>query len=143
MTDNTDPQHNLIPTDDDMLVIPLAAETLEVGKQQIIKGRVRLHKTVETETVAIDEPGYVQRVDVQHVPVERLIDAPPAIRHEGETLIIPVVQEVIVIEKRLMLVEEVHVTRRTIATHTPQTVELRREVLHVERLAGDGSSDPA
>jgi stress response protein YsnF len=87
----------------------------------------------------VDEAGYVERLDVQRVPINQPIDAAPAIREEGNTLIIPIVQEVIVIEKRLMLVEEVRIVKHIVAIHQPQDVELRREEITVERFDDDGN----
>jgi stress response protein YsnF len=71
------------------------------------------------------------------VPAGRFIDAVPEIRHEGDVTIIPVVEEVAVVETRLWLREEVHVTRRRVTVEMPQTVTLRREELRVESLSAD------
>jgi stress response protein YsnF len=46
---------------------------------------------------------------------------------------------VLVVEKRLMLREEVHVTRRREVRHDPQHVTIRREEAQVERLPGNGN----
>jgi stress response protein YsnF len=56
------------------------------------------------------------------------------VRYEGETMIVPVVREELVVTKRLLLVEEVHVHQQTVTTHSSQTVELQREELHYERI---------
>jgi stress response protein YsnF len=121
------------------VVLPIIEEDITIGKRMVVDGKVRLRKTVHTETVTVDEAGYVERLDVQRVPINQPIDAAPAIREEGNTLIIPIVQEVIVIEKRLMLVEEVRIVKHIVAIHQPQDVELRREEITVERFDDDGN----
>ncbi len=43
------------------------------------------------------------------MPVGRVVDEAPAARAEGDTTIIPVVEERLVVVKQLFLVEEIHV----------------------------------
>lgn len=124
----------------EQIVIPLTVEEIEIGKRRTVRGKVRLRKSVKTEKVTIDETGMVERVDIQRVPIQRPVDTAPTVRYEGDTMIIPIVEEVIVIEKRLMLVEEVHVTKQTVRTHHPLEIELRRQELTVERFDSEGLS---
>ncbi|RZI54312.1 MAG: DUF2382 domain-containing protein, partial [Pseudomonas sp.] len=63
----------------------------------------------------------------------------PAPRQEGDTLIISVVEEVLVAEKRLFLKEELHITQtdavtRNAVTRNPVTYSLRSEDVTIERL---------
>jgi stress response protein YsnF len=58
------------------------------------------------------------------------------VRQEGDTTIIPIVEEVVVLEKRLKLVEEVRVTKQQTAKHEPQNITLRRQNVTIERLPG-------
>jgi stress response protein YsnF len=44
------------------------------------------------------------------------------------------VEEVLVVEKRLMLREEIHIRQQRIETHQPQRVTLRSEEVQVERV---------
>ena len=69
--------------------------------------------------------------------VERFVDAPPPVRREGDTTIVSVVEEVLLVERRLMVREEIRLTTRRSETHDPRTVSLRREVVHVERTPGN------
>lgn len=65
--------------------------------------------------------------DVKRVPVRKLLDHPVEPRQEGDTLIVPLTEEVLVIEKRLMLREELHITRRR--EHATDSKPIRREDL--------------
>ena len=59
----------------------------------------------------------------------------PEIRQVGDTTIVPVVEEILVTEKRLVLKEEVHLQRvRTVRTHT-ETVMLREQQAVITRTA--------
>jgi uncharacterized protein (TIGR02271 family) len=114
------------------LVVPILAETVHIEKERVETGRVRLHKTVHVESQTVDVQQ--QQVQVQRVAVNRYVDEVPSVRYEGETMIVPVVREELVVTKRLLLVEEVHVHQQTVTTHSSQTVELQREELHYERI---------
>ena len=56
-------------------------------------------------------------------------------RQEGDTLIVPVLEEVLVVEKRLLLKEEVRITRTRTEVHSPQAVTLRSEEAVIEEIA--------
>lgn len=114
--------------------IPVLEERLQVDKATVETGRVRLskrvHEELETVSVALVEETH----DVQRIPVNRYVDSPPAIRYEGDAVIVPVLREVVVVEKRLLLVEEIVLTKRRIETQHEQQVSLRREEIVVERM---------
>lgn len=116
------------------IVVPVVAEELSVERQQVQTGGVRIAKRVHEEEKTVDEPGFAEEVEVKRVPVGRVLKAPAEVRHEGNTLIVPVMEEILVVEKRLVLKEEIHITRRRRTVHNPQRVILRREEAQVERL---------
>lgn len=122
---------------DEKIVIPVVQEEVVIGKREVEAGRVRVTKTVREREAVVDEPLFREQVQVERVPVNRVIDAPVDVRHEGDTLIVPVVKEVLVVEKRLMLVEELHITKVRQAEHQPQSVTLREEVVDVKRVEGE------
>ena len=113
------------------MVIPLVAEEATVGKRVVETGKVRLNKTVTTRVEPVDVA--LSREEVVRVPRGTPVDQAPAIRHEGETMIVPVVAEVLVVTKRLVLREELHVTRRRVERRERQEVTLRAEEVAVER----------
>jgi hypothetical protein len=49
---------------------------------------------------------------IERVKIGKFIPEPVSQRQEGDTLVLPVVEEVLVTEKRLMLREEIRITRR-------------------------------
>lgn len=116
------------------VVIPLVAEQLAVTKQQVVSGRVRLNKLVREHQETVDEPLLREQVNVERVPINRVVSEAVAVRHEGDTMIIPVLEEVLVVEKRLMLKEELHVTIQRTTVSEPQTVTLRSEEIQVKRI---------
>jgi uncharacterized protein (TIGR02271 family) len=119
--------------DNPVVVVPVIEEELQVGTREVESGVVRVRKTVSEENVVVDEPLRRETVEVERVPINQVINAPAVVREEGDTTIIPVMDEVLVVEKRLMLREEIRVTRRQTETHEPQTYTVRREEVTVER----------
>jgi len=125
-------------------VVPVVEETAVVYKERVVTDKVRLHKTVHEDREVLDIPVQTESLEVERVPVGQWVDAPPAIRREGDTTVYPVVEEVVVVEKRLRLVEEVRVTQRRATRHVREEVALRREEITVEHEAAprDQERDP-
>lgn len=122
---------------DEPVIVPLVEEQLHVGKRVIETGVVRVHTQVHERVEVIDEPLLEEHIDVERVPVNRPVDGPVSVRQEGDTTIVPVVREVLVVQKQLMLVEEIRLTRRVTEARRPQRVTLRSEEAHIERLSRD------
>ena len=117
-------------------VIPVVAEELQVGRRSIETGRVRVTKLVQEHQEVVDEPVLAEEVHVERVPVNRVVESAPQPRQEGDTLVFPVLEEVLVVERRLMLKEEVRITKRVTESREPQTVTLRSENVKIERIPG-------
>lgn len=124
---------------------PVVAEELHVGKQPVDTGRgVRLHKTVSADERFVDVPLLQDELVVERVPVGTDIADPddlPQPRYEGDTLVMPVLEEVLVVRKQLRLKEEVRVTRHRREAHAPHTITLRTEHVTVERFDDGAGSD--
>ena len=116
------------------LVLPVMAETLNVQTRRVETGRVRIHKTVHTREVLVDEPLLREEVIIERVPVNRVVEGPIPVRHEGDTMILSLLEEVLVVATRLLLKEEVHMTTRRTETHTPERVTRRHEDVTIERV---------
>ncbi len=109
-------------------------ERLHIGTKTRETGRVRLHRRVEVETQTVDEALLRESVEVERVPVGRFVEAAAPIRHEGDTLVVPVYEEVLVVEKKLLLREEVRVKKKQATVPHYQEVTLRHARVEVERL---------
>jgi uncharacterized protein (TIGR02271 family) len=120
------------------LVLPVIEEVPDVHTSSVETGRVRIRKVVHEREEVVDPPLLRDEVVIERVPINRVVEGPLSVRSEGETLIIPLLEEVLVIEKRLLLKEEVHITKRQVETHRPQRVTLRREEPAVERINREG-----
>jgi len=74
-----------------------------------------------------DEPLLREDCEVERVSVRKLLDKPAETRQEGDTLIVPLMEEIWVVEKRLMLREELHIKRKTTRYTDPKPI--RRDEL--------------
>ncbi|MDQ3650513.1 MAG: YsnF/AvaK domain-containing protein [Acidobacteriota bacterium] len=120
----------------DLIVLPIIEEELSVEKREVETGRVRIRKTVRERQEVVDEPLLQEEAEIRRVAVNRIVDGPVPVRYEGDTMIVPLLEEVIVTEKRLLLKEELHISVRQFEGRNPQTVTLRSEEAIVERLDG-------
>jgi uncharacterized protein (TIGR02271 family) len=119
---------------DEPLVVPVLVEELEVQKRLVETGKVRITKVVHERETLIDELRFHDKVAITRVPMQRVVDGPVPVREENGTTIISIVEEVLVVEKRLMLREEIHIRKQRIETHQPQRITLRSEEVRVERV---------
>ncbi len=114
--------------------IPVLAEELDISKRQVETGRgVRVHKTVTEREQTVDRPLLLEHVEVTRVPLGKVVDTAPPIRYVGDTTIIPVLEEQLVMEKRLVLKEEIHIRKSQTTVRDPQRVILREEHARVEK----------
>ncbi|HZH30480.1 MAG TPA: YsnF/AvaK domain-containing protein [Pyrinomonadaceae bacterium] len=128
--------------EEERIVMPVVAETLDVQKRKVDTGGVRIRKVVHEREEVVDEPLMREEVQVKRVPINRVVEAPVPVRHVGNTMIISLLEEVLVVEKRLMLKEELHITKGEIETYKPQRVTLRTEEAVVERVGEDEDVAP-
>jgi uncharacterized protein (TIGR02271 family) len=114
--------------------LTLFAEELIVGKEAVETGRVRVSKQTHTREVAIDEDLVKESAEIETIPIGRQIFEMPSIRHEGETTIVPIVEEILHTERRLILKEEVRITRRRTTEQFHDRVMLRQQEAVVTRV---------
>ena len=127
-------------------VIPLVEEALRVGKRRVDTGRVRVSVQTDVEEQVVRETLRSDRAEIKRIAIGReLADGEPApvLRQEPDgTVVLPVVEEVLFIERRLVLREEIRMRLVAVAEPVEQPVTIRRQRASVERLpplsAGDG-----
>ena len=118
-------------------VLPLVEETLRVGKRQVETGRVRVSVSTDVQEQVVRETLRSERAELERVAINRELaegEPAPATRREPDgTVVVPVVEEVLVVERRLVRREEIRV--RLVAVEEPgeQPVTVRRQRASVER----------
>ena len=117
-------------------------ETLSVSKRSVRTGSVRVSTRTETHEELAEAMLQHGVVDITRVPMDRVVDSAPSVRTEGDTTIVPVVEERLVVTKQLVLVEELHLRRRVKQEVTRTPVTLRRQHVEVERLDAEDRPVP-
>jgi len=126
---------------EEVAAIPLVEERLTVSKREVETGRVRVHVQVDEREEVVTEQLTHDNVEIERVPRGVRLTDVPSVRLEGGTTIIPVVEEVLVVEKALVLVEEIHIRSRS-ETETRQVpVKLRSERANIERGAAPAPTE--
>jgi uncharacterized protein (TIGR02271 family) len=127
------------------LVVPIVEEQVVVETRTVETGRIQIQKTIQERVEVIDQPLFEEEVQIERVAINRPITEAVTPHYEGDTLIIPLVEEVLVVQKQLVLREEVHIKKVRKELHEPQEVRLRTEAVNVVRApeAGPASGQEA
>lgn len=114
--------------------VPLYEEKVTVATEEVVTGRVRVSTRVETFEETARAVLQSEEVDVTRVPIGRTVEGRvPQVTQRGDVTVVPILEEVIVVEKKLVLKEELHIRKRTTADTVEMPVTLRRQVADVER----------
>lgn len=118
------------PADETLLEIE---ERLDIGRvlKEVDRALVSVRTGQTEETVT--EPAWRETVDVRREAVDAVVTEVEDVRHEGNVTIVPMYEEVVVVERRLMLRERLHITISREETRIPHTVVLRHQYVEVER----------
>src|SRR5262245_7660540 len=114
-----------------MIVLPIVREDVAVGRRRIETAKVRIRKLVHRQVATIDDAVVREQIVIARVPMDRIVSGPIKTRREGDTLVVPVLEEVLV--KQLRLVEEVRITTRRRVQRRTTAVPVRHEEVVVER----------
>jgi uncharacterized protein (TIGR02271 family) len=118
------------------VTLPIHEEELRVGIKSVDTGKgIRAHKSVKETPTAIDEILLHDEVTVEHVPSNAIftLDKAPVARYEGDVLVVPVLEEILVVEKRVRVKEELHISKNRREERHLETVLLKSEEVSVER----------
>ena len=134
----SDPAHggDLVPADLGAadLTVPLVEEQAYLSKEVVTSGRVRVVTQSETIERLAEATLQGEAVDVSRIAVNQPVTGDlPQVRTEGDLTIVPIFEEVLVVEKRLVLKEEIHIRKRQTVEQVQVPVTLRRQKAKVER----------
>jgi uncharacterized protein (TIGR02271 family) len=122
--------------------LALAEEQLAVSKREVERGRVVVRTRVEERDEVAEIELQQDEVTVECVPRGVLVETMPAVHEEDGVLIIPVVEERMIVTKQLILKEEIRITRHRRTELVREAVRLRSEQVAVERQQGRATTVP-
>lgn len=115
------------------LIVPVFEERAHVERQVVETGKVQISKRVVEHQEFVVEPILREDVVIKRVPMNQEVTGPLSVRYEGDVMIVPLVEEVVVTQKKLMLREEVRISRKRETVPSKQPVTLRKEEVVVDR----------
>ena len=114
--------------------LQLLAEEAHVSRRTVETGRVRVATVTHTRDHLVDEWLARTNVEVERVPVGRVVDTIPPVGGDADHTIIPIVEETVVVERKLVLKEELHIRRKRTTERYQETVKLRHQTAEVTRV---------
>lgn len=112
-------------------IIPVIEEQVVISTKKVEKGSILVDKKVKTEEVSIEVALANESYNIQRIPKNEYLEKVPVTRHEGDTTIIPVVREVMV--KKLLLTEEIRITKNVQVSQEAKKINLRKEEITITR----------
>jgi uncharacterized protein (TIGR02271 family) len=129
-------------TNPEDIAIPLFEEQVSVVKQRVVTGRVQVSTVTREHEQLVEEVLAREHVEIERTPINKRVETAPAVRQEGDTTVIPIVEEILVLERHLMLKEEVRVRRVHSNENHRERVMLRRQEATITRDPVDSSAVP-
>lgn len=120
------------------LVIPVIREEVYADAVPVVTGGVRVSKRVQSHDEIVEQELRKSHVEVKRIKTDRVVDGPQPAQRVGNTLIIPVVSEVLRIEKQWVVTEEIHITETQQSETVQNTVTVNEEHAQIERVDSAG-----
>jgi uncharacterized protein (TIGR02271 family) len=120
-------------------VVPVINEELHADAIPVQTGGVRVTKHVEGHDEILEQELRRGRVEIKRVKTDRVVDGPQQVQRVGGTLVIPIVSEVLRVEKQWVVTEEIHVTQIEETETVQQKVRVNQEQAQIERLDEHGN----
>lgn len=128
------PDKTVEETKDKDLVVPLHAEEVSVAKKRVVTGQVKIGTVTRENEQLVEELLEHEHVEIERIAIGKQVDKVPAVREEGDTLIIPILEEIVVVERRLLLKEEVRIRRTREKQPYQERVVIRKQEAVITRL---------
>jgi stress response protein YsnF len=114
--------------------VRLLEERASIDKGMVTTGKVRVVTHTETVDELVRAVLAGEEADVVTVELDQTVSGPaPRMRTEDGVTIIPVLEEVLVVEKRLVLKREIRIRMRPTSETIEIPVKLRKQQAKVER----------
>lgn len=123
-----------VPAEQQEIVVPIIEERVAASAEWRDAGAINVRKVMDEEPLTLTQETQRDEVFVERVAVGRVLDAGEEVapREEEGVYIVPVVVEEAVVVTRRVLVEELRLTKRSVTTmQTLQTV-VRRERVEID-----------
>lgn len=130
----------LPPEDTRPQPIEVVEEHARIVTREAVTGRVQVRLATDEVEELVRASLAGRRARIERVPMNVDLAEAPSVRQEGDVVVVPVVEEVLVVERRLRLREEIRL--HLVATQEEVALPVRRRVQRAEvhRLPGEPPS---
>jgi stress response protein YsnF len=122
--------------------LPVIEEHIDVGTRLEEAGAVRVRVVVEDVDEDVELPCASEHVRVDRVAVGRPAHERQSVWMDGDAVVVPIYEEVLIVKRRLMLKEEIRLTTERSVHVDRASFPVRRERAVVERRTADGRWEP-
>jgi len=133
-------ENEKVDKNDKDVVIPIVREEAHAEAIPVVTGGVRVTKRVDSHDEIVEQELRKSNVEVKRVKTNRIVDGPQPVQRVGDTLVVPVVSEVLRVEKQWVVTEEIHITENQESETVQNKVTLNREEAEITRLDRSGKS---
>jgi stress response protein YsnF len=114
--------------------IPLFEETVSASKRVVPISKVQVSRLTHSQEQLIEELLHHEQIEIERTTVNKPVDSMPTIRQEEDIIVIPVVEEVVRVERSLLLKEEMRIRRIRTTERFQESVTLRKQEAVINRL---------
>jgi uncharacterized protein (TIGR02271 family) len=115
-------------------------EEARIGTRGREAGAVKVRKSVRTEREQVRVPKRREEVDVERVSGEGREASGVEIGEDDEVVVVQVLEEEIVVSKRVVVKEEIRLRKRVVEDEEVVEVDLRKEEVDIEDTTGRGGT---
>jgi uncharacterized protein (TIGR02271 family) len=134
---STDPAPDVSGHEEDDVRVRRSEEEIRVQTREREAGEIRVRKRVRTERERLSVPKKRVEVTVERVPVEGAVPAGDEAAQIGEEdIVVPVVEEEIVVDKRPVVKEEIRIRKRVVEEVEVVEEDVRKEEVEIDDQTG-------
>ena len=139
------PNTMVTSVDDDAreTVTTLVEEEVAVSKHVVPTRRIQISRLTRQHEQLVDELLTREHVEIERIPIGKPVDVMPSVREEQDSIVIPVVDEILTIERQLILREEVRIRRVKSTERYQERVILHTQEAVIRRWPVDAITAPA
>jgi len=126
----------------DEVVLPLHEEELQVAKQRVVTGRVKISTVTRSREALVEQLLTREDVEIERRPVGKTVDRAPQVRQSGNTVIIPVVEEVVRVVRRLVVKEEIRIRLVHRKEKRKHRITVRKQEAVINRVPAEPRGPP-
>ncbi len=132
------------PATQERHVLPVVEERAAVTTHEVDKGGVRVSTEIVTEDETVETELHDQTAELERVRVDRVVEERPEPRLEGDTVVVPILEERVVVTKQLVVTEEVRIKIDEVTRLDKQSIPLAKEKVTINRIPpGSGEDAPS